>query len=282
MGIQKYTTEIQEVQVPGKVICPLTGKEITDEDDYICLYSDCRNVKEDMYYPLFDSEYRCDLEKDRIRLKQNQIMRFKNKITRNTDGYEKSKDVDHTLYLKKCAEYQNYIETTKMNYKDMIIKPFCEEGETNVVVSYKGEQVTKVVKTDCLFSALSNLYNAADDKEQWSVGIVKVEEEFATVLQAYLCLEYGLNVTSTIKIDNPVYIKSTDIYKYVDVVYALEPHQLKKILQKNLWITEKVNSNYIVYIKQELDKAIRQEAMLKLSIKSHGMNQLMACEVNNT
>ncbi len=263
MGIAKYVKEIQEYDVVNEVFCPLTGEKITDEDDYTCWYADCGNVDPKKEHSTGDSKYRCPLQLKQIKDIVNRMMKESEKRLRHQNGYDASEGYDCTYILDKCVEYHKLMLDNKKNYKDMVIEPFREDNERHIILSFEEERVTKVVKTENIFQALHTIYHSFEDKNLWSVSIVRVDAAFADILQVFLCIQYGLNAGPFLKIENPIYIKSKDVYKYVDIVYGLAPHQFRKILSKNLWITETVNCGNIIYIKQELDKAIRQEAKLK-------------------
>ena len=263
MGIAKYVKEILEQDVVNEVFCPLTGKKITGEDDIICWYADCRNVDPEKESATGDSRYGCPSKLSQIERITNRLMKKSEQRLRYQNGHDASVVYDYTYILDKCAEYHKHMLENKMNYKDMIIKPYRDTNEKHIILSFEEDKVTKVVKTENIFQALHTLYHVFEDKSLWNVSIERVDTEFADILQVYLCIQYGLNAVPFLKIENPLYIRNKDVYKYADIVYGLTPHQFKKILANNLWITEITNCGNIIYIKQELDKAIRQEAKIK-------------------
>lgn len=71
---------------------------------------------------------------------------------------------------------------------------------------------------------------------------------------------HNMDVKSLIHYNNPVYVQSTAIGKYIDAMYGWDWVSFKKAMARHLEMTEIVNYGNIIYIKQELDEIIRRES----------------------
>ena len=72
-------------------------------------------------------------------------------------------------------------------------------------------------------------------------------------------LRNGFDVKNILHADNPVYLKRRDVGKYIDAAYGWEWMDFQKLRNQYLTMTEIVNFDNIIYIKQELDEIVRRD-----------------------
>ena len=243
-------------------ICPLTNKPITPNE--WCYYGDydCSDVKVDRYAGYVGEQgYRCDVE--RIELTKKYNKERENTEFNNSIIMARNIDLDHFFYF--CNKLDDAMIKNRQEYTmDLKICPFHTPEQRILVYLFEGDEINEISAVDNIFSFLAKNFDILKNQvPKGYVSLCAVPAELAEAISVCLNLKYKKDTKNILKYENPIYIKSRILAKYINAVYGLKWQEFDKIRRKHLEITEIVNFDNILYLKPELDQIIQREIYTK-------------------
>ena len=245
-------------------ICPLTGKLVDDSLAYrsYCLFDDCSHVDEDKRYYLHGHAYHCRKEKDLIEKWYEDLLKDAEKYRKLNMSLDIARKIDIDSFFAYCDNLDEIMVKGKQRYnKDMLINPYHGPDEKCLIYLFEDDNVIEISVTENPFSFIGirrfdRLKNGGDRS---AINICAVPAYLADAINVRLHLQYKMDVKSILHDDNPVYIKKKKVGGYINAVYGWDWVTFKKALDMHLEMTEILNYDNILYIKQELDDIVRSE-----------------------
>lgn len=240
-------------------ICPLTGGIKPPENE--CIYYDCKNVNPEKLSFLYGYKYRCKLEKKQIERWHEKLVKAEETYRKLNDSLEQSRSINIDKFYAYCNELdKKMIENRQVYSFDMLLCPYHDPNDRFLVYLFEDDEVTEISVTDNIMAYMGKRYTwLKNDKVKCEMSCSTIPALLSEAINVRMHLNHKMDVKAILHIDNPVYIKDSGLNKYIDAAYGLTWHEFKKIKDKHLEITEIVNYDKIIYVKQELDVIIRRE-----------------------
>ncbi|MBR4606128.1 MAG: hypothetical protein IKO41_07865 [Lachnospiraceae bacterium] len=206
----------------GVKICPLTGGRVTDQYRYLCLETNCDNVKEDVWHELCGRRYRCLSEKKDIEDFLRRKEAAAEKCQRMRKSFIASTSINIEDFYNYCDEiHRELMETRQFYSKDMRLSLYREDGEKLIMCMFNGETMEEISVVENPFSYLSTRYDKLRDPSAVrGLGCCAVPSFIAEAVNVRLHLTYNMDVKSILHNDNPVYIKGRCLGGYIETVYG--------------------------------------------------------------
>ncbi len=262
-------------------ICPRTGEKIYKDLSLLdyktgefmspqyCFATDCSSVKKIAEFKTCEYDgrrisYACEAER---RVKEDEIRRQNYKDAKKNELYhrfmdsaESAKNFDYPLFVKKSETLNKMILRTARPIRELTLNPYLEDGESFIVYFIKDGAPYKIQMVHDLCGAVSKSLKDLYEDPGCMVGYVRIfDNEYGITLLIALRIMHKLDVSKMLSLDDPVYVSSTAIKRYLDASYGITWRDFKKILEKHLEITEIENGGNTIYLKPELDEIIRRD-----------------------
>ena len=253
--------EVDEFDDKKPKYCPLTGERVGPECDWDCLIENCNNVDENRRYYLYGHTYRCKREmKEIVKWHENQIKAAETYRKLNK-SLETARGINIDYFYEYCDNLDEEMVKSRQKYnRDMMINPYHEPNEKCLIYIFEGDEVIEISVVENPFSFLSARFDRLKDEGgNCAVNICSVPAYMAEAINVRLHLQRNMDVKAILHNDNPVYIKARSVGKYIDAVYGWDWVSFKRVRDRHLEMTEIVNFDNIIYIKQELDEIVRRE-----------------------
>ncbi len=256
---------VENYQVKRKV-CPLTGEVSTG---WVCESSDCSKVSKDKYIYVYGIECYC---KEDIRKANEQYKALQNKFQKDKERKEKmleslrsAKQIDYEQIDDYCKELDKILLRSTLKFdKELSIMPFVDKDESKLMYLIKDGTVEDIVMTGNVLLTLNKWKNKLTDPESdYSFSMLTVPASLTDVVQVNLYIRHKFDAIKILKYDNPVYISRTALAKYLENVYGWKWCTWKKAREKHLELTEIVNGDTLIYLKQEIDEIVRHQTILE-------------------
>ena len=247
-----------------KKICPLTGEPPSGR--FIeCYLSDCKRVGPNTCGTLYGKEYRCDAEKNMIKYEHDKEIKKAMEKERFQDSLIRARKTDINQFFHYCNTIDRNMIKRRQEYKEnMSINPYHQPEDKCLVYLFEGEKVVEISCVDNLFSFMSSRFERLRSSDPaGAICVCDVPGYLSDAINVRLRLLHNMDVSGVLYYDNPVYIKSRALTKYISTVYGMTWYEFKKLHERHLEITEIVNFDNIIYIKQELDDIIQRERYVK-------------------
>lgn len=242
-------------------ICPLTGEKVWPENSWICCRSDCTQVTENQGYYLYGRIYHCKFERQNIVEWHEQQEKAAEMYKRLSASLENARKIDIDEFYSYCDSLDAEMIGSRQKYgQDMMINPYHDSDEKCLVYIFESDEVVEISTVDNPFSYISARFDRLQDESRnCAINICAVPAYMAEAVNVRLHLQRNMDVKAILHNDNPVYIKARNIGKYIDAAYGWKWLDFKRVRDQHLEMTEIVNYDNIIYIKQELDEIVRRE-----------------------
>lgn len=256
----------QGFNYPGEnnKICPLTGEEPSFEH-FGCYYTNCSDVSPDKWNTLYGQKYRCELERNQIEGEHKREVRAAQVLNNIYNSLEQARRINLDQFFHYCNDIDCDMVKNRQEYtKELRICPYHEPEDKILVYIFEDDKVVEISIVDNIFSFMASRFNALRSQNpKGAFNCCVIPGELAGAVNVRLHLQYKMDVSAILKYDNPVYLKSRVLNKYVGAAYGLTWYDFKKIHESHLEITEIVNYENIIYLKPELDEIILREKYVK-------------------
>ncbi len=259
MGTKLYDLDGNELPEPK--ICPLTKEELDPICDWDCLYADCRYVDEHSGYYLYGRTYRCSKERKEIIAWHESRVKAAQTYKRLKGSLEAARKINVDEFFDYCNTLDEEMLNGRQRYdRDMVINPYHAQDEKCLIYMFENDEVYEISTAKNPFSFLAARFDKiSDETKNCGFSICSVPEYMAEAINVRLHLVRNMDVATILHNDNPVYIKARHIGKYIESAYGWDWLSFKRVRDKHLELTEIVNYDNILYIKQELDEIIMRE-----------------------
>ncbi len=243
-------------------ICPLSGEEIGPECYFPeCRFNNCSNVSKSTAYYIYGHIYHCDYEKRVIEDWHERQMKAAELYKRMNLSLETARTINIDDFFSYCDSLDKEMVNNRQTYnRDMMINPYHDPDEKCLIYIFENDEINEISVVDNPFVFLGSRF---DRIKNGSLSICAVPAYMAEAINVRLHLQYKMDVKAILHNDNPVYIKARNIAKYVEAAYGWDWLSFKRVRDRHLEMTEIVNYENIIYIKQELDEIVRQESTRK-------------------
>ena len=243
-------------------ICPLTGDEVCGDSSYACINSDCRNVQNNVRYYLHGHTYRCQRERQEIEDWHEKRVKAAETYKRLNQSLETARRINVDEFFADCDSLDEEMTKSRQPYnKDMVLTPYHDPDEKCLMYLFEDDEVVEISTVDNPFTYLSTRFDRLrDETKRFEVSCCAVPAYMSEAVNVRQHLLHKMDVKAVLHNDNPVYIKARNIGKYIDAAYGWDWLSFKKVRDQHLEMTEIVNYDNIIYIKQELDEIIRRES----------------------
>ena len=243
-------------------ICPLNGDNVCGDSCYECIYEDCRNVRKDVRYYLYGHTYRCQKERKEIERWHEKRVEAAKTYKRLNQSLETARKINVGEFFAYCDSLDEEMTKNRQLYnKDMVINPYHDADEKCLIYLFENDEVVEISTVDNPFTYLSTRFDRLrDETKKFAVSCCAVPEYMSEAINVRQHLQYKMDVKAVLHNDNPVYIKARNVAKYIDAAYGWDWLSFKKVRDQHLEMTEIVNFENIIYIKQELDEIICRES----------------------
>ncbi len=246
-------------------ICPLTGDVMAS---WVCESNDCSNVSFDRYDYVHGMKCYCerDIEeaKKHYEALQNKFQKDKERKEKMLESLRSAKQIDYEQIDDYCKELDKILLRSTLKFdKQLSIMPFVDKDESRLMYLIKDGSVEDIVMTGNVLITLNKWKNKLTDPESdYSFSMLTVPASLTDVVQVNLYIRHKFDAIKILKYDNPVYISKTALAKYIDNVYGWKWCTWKKARERHLELTEIVNGDNLIYIKQEIDEIVRRQTMI--------------------
>ena len=247
-------------------ICPLTGEKA---ESWLCERSDCSGVSRDNFTVVHGVECYCAEDRRRANIERNvyKEREYKRNLEREKmlSSLQSARQMDYKELDDYCRGLNRTLMADVHRYdKDLSIKPYIAEGEHKVMYLIKEGTVEGISVTDNVFGILYKWKaKLAEPDGGYSFSMHDIPADIADVVQVNLYLRHGLDVSRVLKYDNPVYVNKKSLGRYIETVYGWKWPTFKKARAMHLEMTEIVNGETLIFIKQEIDEIVRRQTMLE-------------------
>ena len=241
--------------------CPLTGEKVWLENNYICFQSDCSQVSKTQGYYLYGRTYRCKWERHNVVEWHDRQEKAAEVYKRLNQSLETARKIDIDEFYAYCDSLDTEMISGRQRIgRDMMINPYHDSEEKCLIYLFENDEVVEISTVENPFSYISARFEKLQDESRnCAINICAVPAYMAEAINVRLHLQHNMDVKAILHTDNPVYIKARNIGKYIDAAYGWNWLSFKRVRDKHLEMTEIVNYDNIIYIKQELDEIVRRE-----------------------
>ena len=243
-------------------ICPLTGgRVIPEHHEWDCLVYDCSDVDPEKWSILHGHRYRCEAERVQIEKWHEGRLKAAETYKRLSNSLESSRKINIDEFYEYCNNLdKEMIESRQQYSENMVVNPYHEPGDKCLIYMFEDDEVVEISVVENLFSYLGTRFDRLrSETVKCEMSSCAVPGYMAEAINVRLHLEHKMDVKSILHNDNPVYIKARNMGKYIEAAYGWDWLEFKKVRDRHLEMTEIVNYDNIIYIKQELDEIIRRE-----------------------
>ena len=246
-------------------LCPLTGKELSLENNWECFEIDCSHIDANKKEYIFGRSYRCIHERHIIEKWHDAQQKAAMISKRFENSLKAAREININDFYDYCENLDTLMINNKQLFSDEIsVKLFHETNEKSLIYIFNADKVINIVAVDNPLLYLSKSYNLLRDTTQkYSISVCSVNETIAEAIIVKLRLRHRIEIPRNIHYGNPVYIKGKNLKKYIETAYSGDYSSFKNLLKKQLDLTEIVDSDDIIFVKQELDELIRREYLLQ-------------------
>ncbi len=246
-------------------ICPITGLAT---DDFTCNELDCSNVKDDKTETLYGREYHCEVEKKHITHEFNRRLQKMMDLLKADQRRSASLDVARNIKLDEffsfCRDLETFMYQNRQAYnKDFVIIPYRDPEDLFLVFWYEKDTVIDFSVSENIVANVNVRFSKMKENPDFTVSHRIVPGYLAEAIRIYFCIKYGVDTKNILRDDNPVYVKARNLKKYLDSAYGMSLQEFRTIRQNNPGMTEIVDFDSVIMIKQEIDEAIRRDSLLK-------------------
>ena len=208
------------------------------------------------------SEYRKD---DKIYMEELRMLRETDKGVKKANDIACSLDfaraIDLNAFHIYCDDLDKKMHETKMDFgKDMLICPYHEKNELILVYLFNKDRLSMISVVDNVFMLLASQYTSIQDPlQKSSVSCCTIKYEIADAVNVRLRMMNGLDIKSVLHIDNPVYLKHTGLYQYMETVYAWNRYKTKENIKKIYQALRICYSGLDIFYKKEIDEIVLEK-----------------------
>lgn len=159
-----------------------------------------------------------------------------------------------------CGELDKTLRENGASYQDLNIRPYHEGDEIFLIYYMEYGNPVSIRVSESLLSEINKYITRVRDNDYSTISYLIIPKEYASEIRIYLYLKYDMDISTVLKIDNKVYLKEHDLYKWMGAAYGFTVWDVKKLREKHLELTEIVTSAGIVFIKQELNEMVARES----------------------
>jgi hypothetical protein len=246
-------------------ICPITGLAT---DDFSCYNLDCSKIEADKSEILYGCEYHCDVEKKRIVDEFNCRLQRKMDLMkadwRRSASLEVARKIELEEFFSFCKDLETFMYQNRQAYnKDFVIIPYRDPEDLFLVFWYEKDTVIDFSVSENIVANVNVHFSKMKENPDFTVSYRIVPGYLAEAIRIYFCIKYGVDTKNILRDDNPVYVKARNLKKYLDSAYGMSLQEFRTIRQNNPGMTEIVDFDSVIMIKQEIDEAIRRDSLLK-------------------
>lgn len=244
----------------SKTLCPLDGHRLGPEEAS-CFNYDCTGRSLDKYYMLHGHRCYCEVRRWEIEQWHKKRVESARKYKKMEASQQIASEISIDDFYAYCDDIDKEMIATKQKYvPDMSINPYHAEDERCLVYLFSGDKLVDTGIVTNPFSFLSTRFDKIMDPDfDAAINICAVPASIAEAVNVRVRLIRNMDVTSILHHDNPVYIKSRGIAKYVDAAYGWDWLDFDRMRKRHLEMTEISNFGNVIYLKPELDQIIRRE-----------------------
>ncbi len=261
-GFSHYYADEDDYRMKPK-ICPLTGERVIPElHDFDCLIYNCSAVAPDRWSLLYGHKYRCEWERTKIEEWHERRVKTAETYKRLSDSLETARKIDIDEFFRYCDDLDKDMVESRQQYSpDMIICPYHAPGDKCLLYLFEDGVLVEISVSDNIFAQLGRRFDRlTSETVKCEISCCDVPGYMADAINVRLHLEHNMDVKAILHHDNPVYIKSKGIAKYIDAAYGWDWLTFNRMRARHLEMTEIPNYDNVIYIKQELDEIIRSES----------------------
>lgn len=260
----KYYVETYEMK---HKICPLTGIEA---QGWVCNNVDCSNVSGKEEYDIVHG-IPCYCAED-VRRANEEYEIYQGKEQQRKIANEKmlislqnARHIDYDKFDDYCKELDKSLMANNLKFdKNLSIKPFVDKDEHRVMYLMNNGVVEDISITSNILTTLNKWKTKLSDPvTDYSFSMQSIPSSLVEIIQINLYLRHNIDVARVLKYDNPIYLNKKSLGKYIDAVYGWNWHTFKKARAMHLEMTEIVNGDNLIFIKQEIDEIVRRQSMLQ-------------------
>ncbi len=247
-------------------ICPLDGRELSREFNYECYCTDCDKVSNDRWWLVYGHKCYCNVQENRLKRWYEKKQETARQYERLSSSLECARSIDIKEFYEYCDSlYKEAVETRQYYDSNMVLNPFHEPQDKCLICIFEDDKMKEIGVTENVFAYLGRRNDRIKDLElKTAVSCIAVPGYMAEAICVNFHLRNGFDVKSILHADNPVYLKRRDVGKYIDAAYGWKWLEFQKLRDQYLSMTEIVNYDNIIYIKQELDEIIRRDGSCEL------------------
>lgn len=247
-------------------VCPVTGSLAVHLD---CDYENCSKVTPDKYDLLYNQRYHCEIERRNIQLDfERRLQRYMDSIRadeRRSKSLEVAKTINVTQFYEFCDNLEKYMEQNKQAYtQSLTIYPYHDQDTIFIAFWYDKGTLVDFSVTDNIISHMSTHFAKMREDLSFTLSYRLIPKYLSEAIRIYFCLKYDVDTKNILKDGNPVYIRESGLKKYLKAAYGTTLVNYKLLHNFNPNMTEIVNYDSIILIKQEIDETVKEYLKDKL------------------
>ena len=241
-------------------VCPLTGYRAEHFD---CDYKDCSKITPDKYDLLYNQRYHCEVERRNIQLEfERRLQRYMDSIRadeRRSKSLEVAKTINVNQFYEFCDDLEQYMKQNRQAYtQNLIIYPYHEQDTIFLVFWYDKDTLVDFSVTDNISSHMSTHFAKMREDLNYTLSYRLIPKYLSEAVRIYFCLKYDVDTKNILKDGNPVYLRENGLKKYLLSAYGTTLINYKLLRIHNPSITEILNYDSIILIKQEIDETVKE------------------------
>jgi hypothetical protein len=175
--------------------------------------------------------------------------------------YEQSLEVARMIDVNElydfCRELDKAIKSSVKEYTPGFqVEALPAEGESFIVYVCDGDQICRIGHTK---HPMQYVDNAAKEfnGQKLALGFGKVTDDMVSQVLPTLMIRNRVPAQTAVAPRNPVYITDGQLRRVIREVYGMDGWVLRRVFAQNLGLTEFKSGDTTIYLKAEMDAAIR-------------------------
>ena len=225
------------------VFCMEKGRIIRMEDapKTVCCFSNCR------YWNRCAGPAKAEISREK---RAQRIAEYKQSL-------EMARTIDWNELYDFCRKTDEEIKASIEEYKQGFrVEALPAIGESFIVYVCDGDQICRIGYTK---HPMNYVDNAAREfaGQKLAFGFGQVTDDMVFQVLPTLMIRNRIPAQTAVFPGNPVYITDGQLRRAIREVYGMDGWGLRRVFAQNLGITEFKSGDTIIYLKAEMDKAIR-------------------------